>query len=132
MDRDAWCAAVHGVAKSQTQLSYWTEMNWWVHLAKEYMGNPFSTQICFTSKTALKLLKNKMFSSTLVVMLKSWKQPKWPSIREWINKMIHTVVDYKYGHNFLTSLHRCPYNMMWQKAECFSTLWIWFDCATSN
>ena len=28
MDRKAWQAAVHGVTKSQTQLSYWMELNW--------------------------------------------------------------------------------------------------------
>ena len=28
MDREAWRAAIHGIAKSQTWLSDWTELNW--------------------------------------------------------------------------------------------------------
>ena len=30
MDREAWRAAIHGVAKSRTRLSNWTELNWLV------------------------------------------------------------------------------------------------------
>ena len=29
MNKEAWHAAAHGVAKSQTHLSDWAELNWW-------------------------------------------------------------------------------------------------------
>ena len=33
MDREAWCTAVHEVAKSQTWLNNWTELNWFLSLS---------------------------------------------------------------------------------------------------
>ena len=30
MDREAWRAVIHGVAKSWTRLSNWTELNWYI------------------------------------------------------------------------------------------------------
>ena len=32
MDREAWPAAIHSVANSQTRLSDWTELNWTGHI----------------------------------------------------------------------------------------------------
>ena len=46
MDREAWRAVVHGVAKSRTWLSYWTELNW-------------------TSKSSFSSLKNLMGKQSL-------------------------------------------------------------------
>ena len=37
MDRDAWRAVIHGVAKSRTRLSDWTELK---HLVGEGDGTP--------------------------------------------------------------------------------------------
>ena len=36
MDREAWRAAIHGVAKSRTRLSDWTEL-----IAQEQGGGPW-------------------------------------------------------------------------------------------
>ena len=35
MDREAWRAAIYGVAKSQTWLSNWTELNWMAEREEE-------------------------------------------------------------------------------------------------
>ena len=39
MDREAWRAAIHGVAKSQTWLSNWTELNW-IKITKAHSFDP--------------------------------------------------------------------------------------------
>ena len=39
-DREAWLAAIHGVAKSWTQLSDWTELNWGLIIIREGNGTP--------------------------------------------------------------------------------------------
>ena len=36
MDREAWRAAIHGVAKSRTRLNDWTELNWRVHMGTSF------------------------------------------------------------------------------------------------
>ena len=44
MDREAWRAAIHGVAKSQTRLSFWTELNW------SACGGCFGVLFCLGAK----------------------------------------------------------------------------------
>ena len=55
MDREAWHAVVHGVTNSQTRLSCWTELNWFLYTIFIYLaatwgmqdlGSPTRVQIC--------------------------------------------------------------------------------------
>ena len=36
MDREAWWAVIHGVTKSRTRLSDWTELNWFYYLRPKF------------------------------------------------------------------------------------------------
>ena len=69
MDREAWCTVVHGVAKSQTQLSNWTELNsmtgWGIH--KHPSGAVLTIWVCLFELGSV--LYSSLFSQTTSVSL---------------------------------------------------------------
>ena len=59
MDRDAWSATVHGVTKSSTRLSDWTELNWrWSKHILEVTGELYSM---ITEKRVIQMMLETSF-----------------------------------------------------------------------
>ena len=63
-DREAWRAAIHGVAKSQTRLSDWTELNWMGLDAMIFILRMLNFKPAF-SLSSLTFVK-RLFSSSLL------------------------------------------------------------------
>ena len=104
MEREAWRAAVHGVAKSRTRLSNWTEVNW-------------STSASCLSRTSVYpaaeiYIYTAPHSSTL-----AWKIP-------WVEELgrLESMGLLRVGHDWVTSLSFftfMPWRRKWQPTPVF-------------
>ena len=48
MDKEAWRATVHGVTKSQTRLSNWTELNHWLNKEQKHLLWHIFSFVCWS------------------------------------------------------------------------------------
>ena len=55
MDKEAWHTVIHGVAKSRTRLSDWTELNWIASQRKFSIKKSHRTSRCQLSQESLQL-----------------------------------------------------------------------------
>ena len=88
-DREAWCAAVYGVAKSWTQLSHWTTIKWimsplsflplesWIRQQqREKSKNMFSLIVSPSPSTMASYWLNPRSTNFLVLLLKPWSSSR--------------------------------------------------------
>ena len=101
--REAWHAAVHGVAKSQTRLSDWTELNWtlwkinWLkmkmkHCAHDFYFCPIFSSMQEPSPNCILIYKSLLSNLLLmipkeiqwgVLVYDTCKQLKWKLSLNW-------------------------------------------------
>ena len=91
MDREAWRAAIHVVAKSRTQLSDWIELNQWKHLsniqrtiqAGTYIANMLFVMWKKCMLTEHVTLSRHGSSKLFFLSCVDFASP-YPSLRDWL------------------------------------------------
>ena len=114
MDREAWCAAVRGVTKSWTRLSYWT---YWKNRRKLLFKRRYFLFLISTCKYCLwisiikKLMIRKkkwfLFKSTTSIPSKSWHNSYLLNTR-------YCTKNFTYIYSYIPHLDNC------------SSLWQWY------
>ena len=113
MDREAWRAAIHGVAKSRTWLSDWTELNWTDYSQNNsaltncqiVLGIPENSQTMFLE--ALYPLQEKAMATHSNTL--AWKIP-------WTEETVRlqSMGSHRVRHNWATSLSLFTF-MHWRR-----------------
>ena len=91
MDREAWCAAVHWIAKSWTWLSDWTELKsgpTWMEQRSEwknYNSEPLLSAYCMSGCP-----KGIRHASSGIIIVTPWDR-QW--CHEWMSKVGHRQVE---------------------------------------
>ena len=83
IDREAWRAVVHGVAKSRTRLRDWTELNWIAVATTTRLSDDVPKVICSLPPFELLILGFDNF-----IMKKPSKQPSLSWWAEWLDLQI--------------------------------------------
>ena len=94
MDREAWCAAVHGVTKSWTQLRDWTELNaiyTEIQPWKLYFVFSLQCRKCIFNPWVWKVPRRRAWQSTPVFLPgKSYGKSSLPGYSPWFCKELDT------------------------------------------
>ena len=72
MDGEAWRAAIHGVTKSRTRLSDWTELNW----TEAFFSGKFSVLLFYSF-----IQQNVLWCIKSPLCAKSWRL--WLRQKQW-------------------------------------------------
>ena len=69
MDRESWCAAIHGVIKSRTWLSNWTELNWIIIYIQFYKLTSYLSKNFYCRYTEVRPARAKFNSEHLIYII---------------------------------------------------------------